>query len=47
VKEIQTLESMDAWEVEDQSEAENVIDSIWVFKLKRFIPEGMVKKFKA
>jgi hypothetical protein len=31
--------------VVDHSEAENVIDSIWAFKLKRF-PE-MVKKFKA
>jgi hypothetical protein len=46
VKEIQTLESMDAWEVVDRSETENVIDSIWAFKLKRF-PDGMVKKFKA
>jgi hypothetical protein len=46
VQEIQTLESIDAWEVVDQSEAENVIDSIWAFKLKRF-PDGMAKKFKA
>jgi hypothetical protein len=46
VKEIETLESMGAWEVVDRSEAENVIDSIWAFKLKRF-PDGMVKKFKA
>ena len=46
VKEIQTLESMDAWEIVDRSEATNVIDSIWAFKLKRF-PDGMVKKFKA
>jgi hypothetical protein len=46
VKEIETLEAMGAWEVVDRSEAENVIDSIWAFKLKRF-PDGMVKKFKA
>ena len=46
VKEIETLEAMDAWEVVDRSEAGNVIDSVWAFKLKRF-PDGMVKKFKA
>jgi hypothetical protein len=46
VKEIETLESMDAWEVVDREEAPNVIDSIWAFKLKRY-PDGMVKKFKA
>jgi hypothetical protein len=46
VKEIETLEEMDAWEVVDRDEAPNVIDSIWAFKLKRF-PDGMVKKFKA
>jgi hypothetical protein len=39
VKEIETLEAMDAW-------APNVIDSIWAFKLKQF-PNGMMKKFKA
>ncbi len=37
---------MDAWEVVDRSEAENVINSSWAFKLKWF-PNGMVKKFKA
>ena len=46
VKEIETLESMDAWEVVDREEGMNVIDSIWALKLKRF-PDGMVKKFKA
>jgi hypothetical protein len=46
VKELETLKAMDAWEVVDRSKAENVIDSIWAFKLKRF-PNGMVKKFKA
>ncbi|KAL7476634.1 hypothetical protein ACHAW6_002483, partial [Cyclotella cf. meneghiniana] len=46
VKEIQTLESMDAWEVVDQTDDMNVIHSIWAFKLKHF-PVGMVKKFKA
>jgi hypothetical protein len=46
LKEIETLESMDAWEIVDQEEGMNVIDSIWAFKLKRF-PDGMVKKFKA
>jgi hypothetical protein len=37
---------MDVWEIVDRSEAENVIDSIWAFKLKRIL-DGMVKKFKA
>jgi len=46
VKEIETLESMDVWEVVDRTDDMNVIDSIWAFKLKRF-PDGMVKKFKA
>ena len=46
VKELETLESMDVWEVVDQTDDMNVIDSIWAFKIKRF-PDGMVKKFKA
>eukprot|EP00956_Cyclotella_meneghiniana_P015936 scaffold24808_cov102-Cyclotella_meneghiniana.AAC.1 len=46
IKEIETLESMDVWEVVDRTDDTNVIDSIWAFKLKRF-PDGMVKKFKA
>ena len=41
VKEVETLEVMDAWEVVDQIKDMNVIDSIWAFKLKRF-PDGMV-----
>lgn len=45
-KEIETLESMGAWEVVDREEDMNVIDSTWAFKLKRY-PDGMVKKFKA
>eukprot|EP00956_Cyclotella_meneghiniana_P025716 scaffold54248_cov36-Cyclotella_meneghiniana.AAC.1 len=36
VKEIETLESMDAWEVVDRTDDMNVIPSIWAFKLKRF-----------
>jgi hypothetical protein len=47
LKEIETLESMDAWEVVDRDDSTmNVIDSIWAFKLKRF-PDGKAKKFKA
>ena len=46
VKELETLEDMDAWEVVDQTEDMNVIDSIWAFKLKRY-PDGLIKKFKA
>ncbi len=41
IKEIKTLESMDVWEVVDQTDGMNVIDSIWAFKLKQF-PDGMV-----
>ncbi len=47
LKEIETLETMDAWEVVNRDDENmHVIDSIWAFKLKRF-PDGMVKKFKA
>jgi hypothetical protein len=46
VKEIKTLESMDVWEVVDRTDDMNVINSIWVFKLKCF-PDSMVKTFKA
>ena len=49
VKEVETLESMDAWDVIDRDELlenDNVIDGTWAFKIKRF-PDGMVKKFKA
>ena len=34
IKEIETLKSMDVWEVVDRTEDMNVIDSIWAFKLK-------------
>ena len=46
VTEIETLESMGAWDVVDQTEDMNVIDSTWAFKLKRY-PDGLIKKFKA
>jgi hypothetical protein len=46
VKEIETLESMGAWEVVDEEPGMNVIDSTWAFKIKRF-PDGLIKKFKA
>ena len=36
VKELKTLEGMDAWEVVDHTSGMNVIDSIWAFKLKRY-----------
>jgi hypothetical protein len=45
IKEIETLESMDVWEVVDRTDDMNVIDSIWAFKLKRF-PDGMVKSLR-
>lgn len=46
VKEIETLESMMAWEVVDREDDMNVIDGTWAFKIKRY-PDGVVKKFKA
>ena len=47
LKEIETLELMDAWEVVDRDGKNmHMIDSIWALQLKRF-PNGMVKKFKA
>ena len=46
VKEFQTLESMDAWDVVDRPEGKHVLDGTWAFKLKRF-PDGLIKKFKA
>jgi hypothetical protein len=45
VKEIETLESMNVWEVLDWPEIGNIIDSLRAFKLKRY-PDGMPKKFK-
>ena len=46
VTELETLEGMDAWEIVDQTDEMNVIDSTWAFKLKRY-PDGLIKKFKA
>ena len=46
VKEIQTLEEMDAWEVVDRPPDANIVGGTWAFKLKRY-PDGQVKKFKA
>jgi hypothetical protein len=39
VKEIETLESMNALEVVDRPEIGNIIDLIWAFKLKRYPTE--------
>ena len=44
--EIETLESMNAWEVVDREDGMNVLQSIWAFKIKRY-PDGLIKKFKA
>ena len=46
VKEVETLEGMDAWDVVDRTDDMNVIQGTWAFKLKRF-PDGLIKKFKA
>lgn len=44
--EIETLESMGAWEVVERTAEMNVIRATWAFKLKRY-PDGLIKKFKA
>jgi len=44
--EIETLESMGAWDVVKRDDKMNVIKSTWAFKLKRY-PDGLIKKFKA
>ena len=46
VKEIGTLEGMEAWEVVDHVKWINMIDSIWAFKLRRYL-DGTSNKFKA
>ena len=46
VTEIETLESMRAWDIVDRKDDMNIIDSTWAFKLKRY-PDGLIKKFKA
>ena len=46
VVELETLEGMGAWEIVDQTDDMNVIDSTWAFKLKRY-PDGLIKKVKA
>jgi len=46
VKEVETLEGMDAWEVVDKTDDMNVLQGTWAFKCKRF-PDGLIKKFKA
>jgi hypothetical protein len=46
VKEIETLEKMDCWDVVDRPEGAHTIDSTWAFKIKRY-PDGLIKKFKA
>ena len=47
-KEIEQLESMDAWEEVPREEAEgkNILPSTWAFKRKQY-PDGCVRKLKA
>jgi hypothetical protein len=47
-KEIEQLESMDAWEVvpRSQTHGKRLLDSIWAFKPKQY-PDGQVRKLKA
>ena len=44
--EVETLESMNAWEVFSREDDMNVLPSMWAFKFKLY-PDGLVKKFKA
>ena len=43
---METVETMDAWEVVEQVKDVDVLQSTWVFKLKCF-PDGLINKFKA
>ena len=45
-KEIETLQSMESWELVDMEDGMNVIQSIWAFKLKHF-SDSLIKQFKA
>ena len=44
--EIFTLESIDAWDVVEQEDHMNIINSTWAFNCKHY-PDGLIKKFKA
>ena len=46
VTEIETIESMNDWEVVHREDDINVIESTWAFKLKRY-PDGWIKNTKA
>ena len=46
MKEIETLEKIGAWDVVDQPEGANAVDSTWAFEIKCY-PDGLIKKFKA
>ena len=46
VTDIETLESMHAWEVFERESEMNVLKSTWSFKLKRY-PDGLIKNFRA
>ena len=45
VKEIETLQEMDVWDVVPKTSKMNVLPSTWAFKCKRF-PDGTVRKLK-
>ena len=40
-----TLESKSFWEIDEQDDTINFIQSTWYFKCKRY-PYGLIKKFK-
>ena len=44
-RDIETLETMEAWVVVDINQYMNIIDSTWDLILKRF-PDGLIRKLK-
>ena len=44
--ELDTLTRKDAWTVVEHTEEMNVLESTWVFKVKRY-PNGTIRKLKA
>jgi len=46
VTELDTLASMDVWEIVEQQRWMNVLPSTWAFKVKKY-PSGEVRKLKA
>ena len=46
VTEAETMEAINTWEIVDNTEDMNALQSTWLFKLKYF-PDGLIKNVKA